>query len=151
MGKVFVNGNHPAHLLYAEGAAVFAVSALQAGICLDSQFGIVVSCDVITGQSQVVILVYKANVDACGAGLAMVAIDAGTGNGVGSKGADDGIVLFRLGGIQEFQNLIQMLHGLHTGQNCQHTGPVDGILQALAVGQGLAEGGLIRRQKLTKK
>ena len=85
------------------------MSALEAGICLDSQFGIVVCGDVITGQSQIVILVYEANIDASRAGLAVVAVDAGSGDGICGKGSDDRIVLLDLGGFQEFQNLIQML------------------------------------------
>ena len=42
-----------------------------------------------------------------------------------------------------------MLHSLHTRHSHQHTGTVDGILQALVVGQGLTEGRMLRRKKLT--
>ena len=88
-GKVRIDGDHTAHLLHAEWATFFTVSATQAGICLDSQFGIVVGRDVIARQSQIIILVYEANINACGAGLAMVAVDAGAGNSIGSERTDD--------------------------------------------------------------
>jgi len=68
-GKVRTDSGHPAHLLHTEGTAVFAVSALEAGIRLRAQLGIVVGGDVIASQSQIVILVHEADVDACGAGL----------------------------------------------------------------------------------
>ena len=42
-----------------------------------------------------------------------------------------------------------MFHRLHTGHSHQHTGTVNGILQALVVGQSRAEGGLVGGQKLT--
>ena len=64
------------------------MAALEAGICFDSQFGIVVGGDVVPCQGQVVILIHKADIDACGAGLAVVAVDAGSGDSVGGKRAD---------------------------------------------------------------
>ena len=93
LGKVLVNGGHPLHLLHAEGTAAFAVATAQAGIRFDAQLGIMVGGDGIPSQGKVVIFVHQTDIDACRAGLAVVAVDAGSGNGVGGEGADDGIVL----------------------------------------------------------
>ena len=40
---------------------------------------------------------------------------------------------------------------MHTGHGNQHAGPVHGILQALVVGQSLAEGRMFRGKKLASK
>ena len=44
-----------------------------------------------------------------------------------------------------------MLHSLHTGDSHQYAGAVNGILQALGMGQCRAEGGLVAAQQLTGK
>ena len=93
---------HPAFLLDSKGTAAFAVTAMETGIGFDAELGVVVGGNFIPGLGQVVILVHQTDIDACGAGLAVVAVDAGAGNGVSGKCADDGVILFRLRGIQEF-------------------------------------------------
>ena len=82
------------------------MTALQAGICFDAQLGIMIGGDVISCQSQIVILVHKTDIDACRARLAVVAVDTGAGDGIGRESAVDGLILFFLGCIQEFQDLI---------------------------------------------
>ena len=72
--EILVNGNHTAHLLHAEGTAFFAMSTVQAGICFRAQLGVVIGGNIIPRQGQIVILVHEANVDTCGAGLAVVTV-----------------------------------------------------------------------------
>ena len=127
------------------------MAALQASICLYGQLGIMVGGDVISCLCQIVILVYKTDIDPCGARLAVVAIHAGSANGICGETGDDGIILFLVRSIQEFQHLIQMLHGLHS-RNCrENAGTVNGILQALGMGQSLPKGRMLCTQKLSCK
>ena len=142
--EVIRNVDHSAHLLYIKGAAAFTVAAVETGIRLDGKLCIVIGGNGISRQSQIVILVHEANVDTGRTRLTVVAVDAGTSDGIGSEGSDDGIVLFFLSCLQEFENLIQVIHSLHTGNCHQNTGAVDGVLQTLAVGQSLPKGRMLR-------
>lgn len=148
--KVMIDLFHPAFLSDSKWTAGFTMSAVQAGICLDIELGIVVSGNDVPGLCKIVILIYQTDINACRAGLAVVAIDAGAGNGVSSKGTDNGVIFFFVGSSQEFQHLIQVFHSLHTGHSHQYAGAVDGVLQALIMGQSNTEGGLIGAQTKTK-
>ena len=122
---------HPAFLFHAKRTTALAVAAVQAGVSFGGQLGIVVGGDAIAGLGQIVILIHKTNVNARRAWLAVIAVDAGSGNGIGGESTNDGIVLFFLGCLQKFQHLVKMFQGLHTGHSRKNTGPVNGILQTL--------------------
>ena len=89
---------------------------------------------------QVIILVDEAHVQAGGAGLAVVAVDAGALRVSGGEGADDGVVPLRLPSPQKAQDPFQIRPVSDTGQHRQDAGLVQGVLDALIFRQGLTEG-----------
>ena len=127
------------------------MAALQAGVGLDGQLCVVIGGNGIAGQGQVVILVHQTNINVRWAGLAVVAVDTGSSNGVGSKATNDRVVLFLVSCGEETQQRIQMLHGLDARHRHQATGTVNGILQALIVIQCHAEGGLVCPEQLSSE
>ena len=76
--KIFRNAVHPAFLLHRERATALAMTAMQAGIRIDGQLGIMICRNAVACQSKVIIFIHKTDIDAGRAGLAMVAIHTGT-------------------------------------------------------------------------
>ena len=78
------------------------MAALEASICFYAEFVIMVCRDLISRKSQIVILIHQADINTCRAGLTVIAVDAGSRNGICRKGANDRIVLFFICCSEEF-------------------------------------------------
>ena len=70
--EILCYGFHPAFLHDTQGTAAFAVTAVETGIRLNGEFGIVIGGNCIPRQCQIVILVHKSDVNARRTGLAVV-------------------------------------------------------------------------------
>lgn len=113
--EILVDLAHALHLFRAERAAALEMTAVQARVGLHGQPGIVVRGNRVAREGKVVILVHKANVDARGARLAVVAIHARAGDCVRLERADDGIILLRVGGGEEVEQLVEVGEGCTPG------------------------------------
>ena len=79
--KICCNAVHPAFLLHRERATALAMTAVQAGIRIYGQFGIMICRNIVACQGKVIIFIHKTDIDAGRARLTMVAIHTGTCNG----------------------------------------------------------------------
>ena len=116
------------------------MAAADAGSRTQRQAPVVLCRQGIPRTGQVIILVDEAHVQAGGAGLAVVAVDAGALRVSGGEGADDGVVPLRLPSPQKAQDPFQIRPVSDTGQHRQDAGLVQGVLDALIFRQGLTEG-----------
>ena len=144
--EILVDLAHALHLFRAERAAALEMTAVQARVGLHGQPGIVVRGNRAAREGKVVILVHKADVDARRAGLAVAEIHARAGDCVRLERADDGIILLRVGGGEEVEQLVEVGEGLHAGRGHQHAGAVERVLQAPGVRQSRAERGFLGAQ-----
>ena len=77
------------------------MSAMQARGGIDRQLCVVVGCHIIPCQGKIIILVDKPDINPCRTRLTMVAVHAGACDRVRRKRADDGVILFLVGGGEE--------------------------------------------------
>ena len=139
---------HPAGLRHVEGAAAVTVAAADTIPGLFLQLIVVAARQFVPGPRQIVILVDDADVQPRRAGLAVVAVYTDAGGVLRGKRAEDGIIPFLRGGVQEAQDALQVCAVPHTGQHGEHTRLIQRVLDALVFGQRPAEGRGARIQQL---
>ena len=144
--KIGLNLLHPPGLGHVERTAAVAVAALNAVPGVLVQMGVVVPGQLVSRPGQVVVFVDEAHVQTRRAGLAVVAVDAHPG---GVHGGEGRIVPLLRRGVQEPQQPVQVLPVPHAGQDGEDAGLVQGVLDALVLGEGTAEGGGAGVQQLS--
>ena len=95
----------------------------------------------VPGEGEVVVLVDQPHVQARRAGLAVVAVDAGPVHVARGEGADGGVVPRLGGGAHKAEHPLQVRPAAHPGQHGEHARLVQRVLDALVLGERLAEGG----------
>ena len=78
----------------------------------------------------------------------MVAVDAHALGVAGREAADVRIVQFLRRGVHVVENGLKVGHVTDAGEHRQHGGTVQGVLEALNMGEGVAEKGAFFIQKL---
>ena len=131
-----------------EGTAAFAVAAVEAGRGLEGEVEVVVTGELVADAGKVVVFVDEAHVQAGGAGLAVVAVDAHAFGVAGCESADIRIIQFLWRGIHVVERGLEVRHVPDAGEHSQHGGAIQGILEALAMGEGVTEKGAFFVQKL---
>ena len=131
-----------------EGTAAFAVAAVEAGRGLEGEVEVVVTGELVADAGKVVVFVDEAHVQAGGAGLAVVAVDAHAFGVAGCESADIRIVPLRRRGVHIVEYGFKVSHIPDAGEHSQHGGAIQGILEALAMGEGVTEKGAFFVQKL---
>ncbi len=131
-----------------EGTAAFAVAAVEAGVGVDGELLIMPFRQLVADAGEFVVFVDKADVQAGGAGLAVVAVDAHALGVPGREAADVRIVQLLRRGVHVVEYGLEVRHVPDTGEHGQHGGAVQGVLEALNMGEGVAEKGAFFVQKL---
>ena len=108
---------------------------------MEGEVEVVVLCQLVADAGEVVVLVDEAHVQAGGAGLAVVAVNAHALDVPGREAADVRIVQLFRRGVHVVERGLEISHVLDAGEYCQHGGAVQGILEALSVCEGVAEKG----------
>ena len=131
-----------------EGAAAVAVAAGDAGVGLYLQIAVVVRRQGVPGLGQIIILVDEPDVQPGGTGLAVVTVHARPLHLPGGEGADGGVVPLRLRGVEEPQQPREVRLSPDAGEDGEDPRAVQGVLEALVVGESHAEGGGLGVQEL---
>ena len=131
-----------------ERAAPVTMSAGDAVGGLPVKLGIMIGGKAVPDHGEVVVLVYQADVQPSGAGLAVVAVHAPAIRIIRRERADRGVVLLLCRGIEEAKQLFHIILVPYPWQDSQHARLVEGILDALVSGYFLTEGGGVSTQEL---
>ena len=124
------------------------MAAVEAGVGVEGEVEVVITGKLVADAGQVVVLVDEAHVQAGGAGLAVVAVDAHALGIPWCEAADVRIVQFLRRGVHVVENGFKVSHVTDAGEHRQHSGAVQGVLEALNMGDGVAEKGAFFIQKL---
>ena len=108
---------------------------------MEGEIEVVVLRQFVADAGEVVVFVDEADVQAGGAGLAVVAVDAHAFGVAGREAADIRIVQLRRRGVHIVEYGFKVSHIPDAGEHRQHGGAVQGVLETLNMGEGVAEKG----------